>query len=267
MKTRQTIIFTNSYSPRTGHNFVSEVLKVITDHEVLAHSRSETKLSTMLNAYYEIYNTMVYFKTDKNFMDTLFIENLRERILSESEKTYINIKDTTFVGARALIDVFPNDHHILVFRHPNDVFSSIFKAMGLKRKGVKNFLKRLLLPTGIYPFIYCRKISNRVIKLIPDFNGFYILKYEDLVLKNEEVLLDLKHKFNSPKSLEQIKSEIEDINVINTSFYKENQATSIWDAKEKSPTFNPVNRKEHSFFIRKGIALGAKKLTKHLNYN
>ena len=44
MSNNQKIIFSNSYSPRTGHNFASEALKVFTNHEVLAHNRSENQI-------------------------------------------------------------------------------------------------------------------------------------------------------------------------------------------------------------------------------
>ena len=101
---------------------------------------------------------------------------------------------------------------------------------------------------------------------LPNLNNFHVLKYEDLVLQKESILLDLKQKFNCDKSLSKIKEELNNIKVINTSFYEENNAKNIWDAKEKSMSFNPINRKKNSYLIRKGVELGAKQLKSTLGY-
>lgn len=265
MSTSQKIIFSNSYYPRTGHNFASEVLKVFTDHEVLAHNRSETRLSNFLEKYYEIYNTMAH-KTDKDFFDKIILNNIRSAILKESESEYVMIKNTYFNGAYAIPKVFPDDIHILLLRNPVDVFSSIFKAMNLRKKSLKNTLKKIGNIFGIYPYYYCRKIGKRIIKVTPNFDDFYVIRYEDLATKNEEVLEALKKKFNTQKSIEQIKKEIDSINVINSSFYEETGAKHIWDAKQKTKKFNPINRKKHPFLKQKGIDLGSKALAKKLNY-
>jgi hypothetical protein len=265
MNKEQIIIFSNSYSPRTGHNFGSEVLKVFTNHEVLAHNRSETKLSNLLEKYYEIYNTLAH-KTDKEFFDKIVLKQIRTSIINESNSKYIMIKNTSFSGVFALPKVFPNDIHIIILRNPVDVFSSIFKSMNLNKKGYKNTIKKIGKFLGIYPYYYCRKAGNKIIRLTPNLNHFYVIKYEDLVLQKESVLEDLKQKFNTQKSIEQIKKEINNINVINTSFFEETGTKHIWEAKEKTKNFNPINRKKHSFFVQKGIEFGSKKLAKKLKY-
>ena len=261
------IIFSNSYSPRTGHNFASEVLKIITNHEVLAHNRSETRLSIFLNEYYKIYNSKIYHKTDKEFFDTIILSSIRENIINNSNNDFIMIKDTTFEGIEYLGKVFPNDIHIILYRDPRDVFSSLFKAMDLRKRSIKNIIKKVGLISGLYPYYYCKKVSKRIIDHIPKIKTcHYILRYEDLVTKNESVLIELKEKFNSNKSIEQIKQEIDNIHVINSSFYEEVNAKNIWDAKKKTNSFNPINRKKHPFLVQKGIDLGSKRLAKKLNY-
>ncbi|WMI65812.1 sulfotransferase [Aestuariibaculum sp. YM273] len=261
------IIFSNSYSPRTGHNFVSEALKVFTNHQVLAHGHSETKLSTFLEAYYKIYNEKIYHEKDKVFFDKIIINNIRKHITNESSKEYIMIKDTSFKGVYYLSQVFPDDIHIILLRHPRDVFSSLFKSMNLKKKGFKYLIKRLTTPIGLYPYFYCKKVTRQVINDMPKITDkHYVLRYEDLVLKNDKVLNELKIKFCTGKTLKQIKSEIDNIEVINTSFIEETGAKHIWNALPKTKDFNPVNRKKHSYLMRKGIELGSKKLAEHLKY-
>lgn len=262
---KKTIIFSNSYGPRTGHNFASEALKVFTNHEVLVHNRSETKLSNFLEKYNDLQDT-IYHKTDKYFFDKIILSSIRDNILEETTTDYVMIKNTSFEGVKYIPEVFPNDVHILLLRNPIDVFNSVFKAMNLNKKGYKNIFKKIGKALGVYPYYFCRKISKQITKDIPDFSKFYVLRYEDIVKQDEAVLLELKNKFNTQKSIAQIKEELNNINVINSSFYEETGAKNIWEAKQKTKDFNPINRKKHTFLIRKGIDLGAKELKRKLGY-
>lgn len=266
MNNTQKIIFSNSYSPRTGHNFAAEVFKVFTNHQVLIHNKSETRLATMLESYYKIYNAHIYHKTDRDFFDYLFINDLRQKILSKSEADVVMIKDTSFLGVSHLKKVFPDDIHILLIRDPRDVLVSLFGGMRLGTPTFKNYLKRMATPIGIYPFYYSLKFNNKVLKLIPNLSSFHIVRFEDLVLKDKETLLRLKNLFQSTKSIEQIQHEIDQIKVINTSFIKETNAKNIWDAKPKTAAFTPVSRKAKTKFMEWGILLGSRKLRKKLNY-
>lgn len=262
---KQKIIFCNSYGPRTGHNFVSEAIKIFSNHEVLAHNKSETRLSNFLHEYKKICNSIPY-KSDRDFFDKIIIEKIRPQIIASSKQEYIMLKNTSFVGVDYLQEVFPNDIHILVLRNPIDTYNSMIKAMNLNKKGFKYRLKKIGKLIGLYPLYYSRKLSGLVLSQLPNLKNFYILKYEDLVLQKESVLLDLKQKFNCDKSLSTIKEELNSIKVINTSFFEENNAKNIWDAKEKSKSFNPINRKKNSYLIRKGVELGAKQLKSTLGY-
>ncbi len=260
------IIFSNAYSPRTGHNFASEVFKIFINHRVLIHNKSETRLATFLEAYYDLYNSHIHHKTDKDFFDELFINDLRAKILSKSDTGFVMIKDTSFTGVNHLKKVFPDDIHILLIRDPKAVFTSLFKGMRPGRPTLKNFLKRVATPVGLYPYYYTSKISNRLLKSMPDFTGFEVVRYEDLVLKNEGTLNRLKQLFQSDKSLDEIKAAIDTIEVINTSFREETGAAHIWDAKPKTETFQPLNRKANTLLMEWGIRLGSKQLRKKLNY-
>lgn len=263
---KKRIIFLNSYWPRTGHNFASEVLKVFSDHQVLAHNKSETRLSTLLNSYYQIYDSIIFHESDKIFFDSLFINDLREKILSKADRDFIMIKDTSFLGVEKLPLVFPEDLHFLLVRDPKRVFNSLFKSMRLGKRTFKNFLKKAGILTGLYPYYYSRKVSREILKTLPDLNNHRIIKYEDLVTKNNTTLIRLAEVFGTAKSLEQIKTEIENIPVINSSFFEEVKAKNIWDQKSKTADFNPLYRKGNSYLVRKGIILGSLQLRKKLNY-
>lgn len=266
MNSNQKIIFFNSYSPRTGHNFAAEVFKVLTNHRVLIHNKSETRLATLLESYYKIYNSHIYHLTDKGFFDYLFINDLRQKILSKSDTDFVMIKDTSFTGVTHLKKVFPDDIHILIIRDPRDVLLSLFKGMRLVKPTFKNYLKRMATRIGMYPYFYALKFSNKILKIIPEMNKFYVIRYEDLVLKDDKTLRQLQSLFKSNKSLEEIKKEIDQIEVINTSFIEETQAKHIWDAKPKTAAFKPVHRNAKNRFMEWGILLGSKKLRKKLNY-
>lgn len=266
MKQQQQIIFFNSYSPRTGHNFSSEVLKIFSDHQVLIDNRSETRLPMVLDAYFNIRNNFVRFNSNREFLDSLLISGLREKILSHSDNQYIMLKDTSIIGAENLLNIFPDDLHIILLRNPETVFLSLFKAMDLQKPSFRNFLKKVGVFTGLYPYYYSRKISRKVLEDLPELDKFYVLKYEELVTKNRDILLFLMEVFKPEKDLEQIETEIDEIPVINSSFYEEVGANHIWETKSKNSNFDPLNRKGSNYLLRKGIELGSKPLRKFLNY-
>jgi uncharacterized protein Veg len=266
MSTGQKIIFCNSYSPRTGHNFTARVIQLFSGHQVLADQHSETRLATLLEAYYSLYHSHIYHQTDKDFFDALFIDDLRTKILKKSEVEYVLIKDTSFTGVTHLKNVFPDDVHILLLRDPRDVLLSLFKGMWLNKPGFKYTLKRWGNLIGVYPYYFSHKWSRKIIKKLPDFDEFVVLRYEDLVTKNEASLLKLKELFQCEKSLVQIKKELDAIEVINTSFTEETGAKRIWEARPKTPNFKPVQRKAPSKVLDMAICLGSKGLRKKLNY-
>lgn len=262
----QKIVFLNSYLPRAGHNFTSEALKVFTDHHVLIHNRSETRLATVLNEYFKISNKMVFHKSDKDFLDHLFIKGLRHRILEKSDSKYVMIKDTSFVGVDHLQQLFPSDIHLILLRDPENLFNSLIKGMRLKKNNLRDFIKKAGIVFGIYPYYYSKKLSNQILKVLPNFENSIVLKFEDLVGLREETLEMLKSLFDSDKEVKTIKEEIDSIKVINSSFTKEMGTSHIWQEKPKSERFDPVNRKGNSYLIRLGIRCGSRKLRKKLNY-
>ncbi len=199
-------------------------------------------------------------------MNRLFIDDLRSNILRESERSYVMIKDTSLIGVQNLKKTFPEDIHLILIRDPINVFNSLIKGMSLKKPSLKNYFKKAGNKTGLYPWFYSRKLSQQVIKELPDLSQHYIIRYGELVEKNEQLIMELKKMFNTDKSLEQIKKEIDGIRVINSSFFEEVGAKKIWDAQTKTKNFDPINRKSNTWLIRKGIEIGSRKLRKKLNY-
>lgn len=262
----QKIIFLNSYLPRTGHNFASEVIRIFSDHKVLAHSRSETRLSSILSSYYRIYDKRIFHQSDRDFFNELFIDGLREKILRRSDKKYVMIKDTTLTGVDSLIRVFPDDIHFVLIRDPKSVFLSLIKGMRLQKKTRKNTLKKWGIKTGLYPYFYSKKLSNQVQKSLPKSHSLFFIRYEDLVKKDRKTLSVLKEQFGTTKSFEKIEEEIDNIKVINSSFYNEVHAKAIWDMKPKTEKYDPLNRKGHTTLVRNAIKLGSRKLRKKLDY-
>ena len=260
------IIFSNSYSPRTGHNFAAEVFKVFVNAEVLTHQRSETRLTAVLEAYYSIYDRRIYHETDKAFFDHLFINNLRINIVNKSSKEFIIIKDTSFEGVEHIKRVFPEDVQILLIRDPLSVLVSGFKSMRLNKKGLKSKLKKIGFYVGIYPLYYALVVSYKQLQTMPNLDHFNVIKYENLVLKDDRTLLKLKTILSSEKSLEEIKKGISEIEVINTSFTNETGTKKIWEAKKVTEKFNPINRKGHNILIRTALKIGSYSLRKKLGY-
>lgn len=268
MQVNKKIIFLNSCLPRTGHNFASDVIKIFSNHQVLINPRSETKISTFLDSYYTIRENEILNKTNRKFFDYLFINDLREKILLESDHDFVMIKDTTFCGIDKISKVFPDDIQIILLRDPSRIILSLLKAMNLKKKNFKTRLKKILMPLGIFPFLYSRKLSKQVLHHISgtELENKFIIRYEDLFLKDEETLLQLKELFNSNKELAQIKNEIDDIRVINSSFFEETGGNRIWDSKPKTQNFAPLQRRNKNLLIQKAVEIGSAKLRKKLNY-
>lgn len=262
----QKIIFLNSYLPRTGHNFVSEALKVFTGHQVLIHNKSETRLSTILREFFNIYDKQVFFETDKKFLEHLFIKDLRERILEKSNSEYVMIKNTSFLGVDQLSRIFPNDIHIILLRDPASVFNSLLKGMRFNKKGLRDKVKKMGVLLGVYPFYYSRKLSNYVLENLPDLEDKIVLRYEDLVELKKSNLEELKDLFGCDKEINDIKKEISSIEVINSSFTEETGASHIWEQKPKTKAFDPVKRKGNPYLTRMGVKLGSRKLRKKFNY-
>ncbi len=263
------IIFLNSYSPRTGHNFVAQVIKIVSNAEIIPHNQAETRLSLFLEAYYDLQQKNLISGSGKTFLDSLFVDNIRKRIVKDISGEYVLIKDTNYQGVNFQRLQFPNDIHFLTLRDPRDTLISIFKGMRFyKQNGLKAFLKRVGYQTGVYSFYYSRKYSKRFIKTLPDnMEDFHIIRYEDMVLRDKESLSGLLHKFNSDIVIEELISRINEISVINTSFYKEETGGKhIWDSKKVTAKFNPINRNNIPLLHRKGIELGSRKFRKKLGY-
>lgn len=162
--------------------------------------------------------------------------------------------------------MFPNDVHIISIRNPNDILTSIFKGMKFS-KNLKSKVKKLLIPIGIYHYWYAKQFANNILKILPEFDDFLILKYEDLVTKKANAFLELQQALGVSVNIEEIEKKMDEIKIINTSFFKEEtNAHKVWDSTVKTEKFNPINRKYLSYHQRKLIELGSRELIKKLGY-
>lgn len=263
------IIFLNSYSPRTGHNFVSRVIKIASGAKILPYDDAEIRLSIFLKNYFEFQQKYGFNSSAKKFFDDLFLKDLGEKLIKDKGSEMIMVKDTNHIGVEYLNQTFPNELHILVLRDPRDTLISIFKGMRFFSKGrLKGYIKKIGYFTGIYSFLYSRKFSKKLSPTIPEhWEDYIIIRYEDLVKKDDKTLTLILNLFNSDIELNSFKQIISSIDVINTSFFKEETGgRHIWDKKENSEKFQPVHRTNLPFLHRKGIELGSRKFRKKLGY-
>ena len=260
------IIFLNSQSPRSGHNFVAEVIRVLVDCETPVGDRSEIPLTPIINSYKYTLNTFFKSSRVEHFLDRLFLNNVRDDILIKQKNCLI--KYTNFTGAEDVLYVFPDDIHVISYRDPKDCLISLFKGMKLKNNW-KSRIKKLIIPVGIYHFIYSWKYAKRVLDEMPsDPEKFILIRYEDLVLRNKSELLTLINRFESKMSLVDLENEMDKINVINSSFYKEEtDANTMWESSKKTPKFRPIGRKSGFNSLQMiGVKLGSKSLRKKMGY-
>lgn len=250
---------------------MAEVVSIASNCEILSHPRAETRLSIVLNEIHKVVDPL-YFESARNFHNYLFIDSLRQSIINfkESDKDILMVKDTSMRGAQYLQQHFPDDMYILVTRDPRDTLVSLFKGMRIKDKSiVKRVLKTIGRFTGVYNYTYSRKFQKRYLQETQVIyqEGYNLFKYEDFVSKDEDALNRLLQLFNNPMPVSVFCDKIDNIHVINTSFYKEeSESKSTWDAKPKSEKFKPVHRKSLRKIEMLAIELGCKKLRKQLRY-
>lgn len=259
------IIFLYSQSPRSGHNFVAEVIRKVVKCNTPIGERSEIPLAPILKDYLKAIKS--YYKSvgGDDYLNDLLLGDLRKKIINNNGTCLM--KYTSFMGANESLSIFKDDLHIVSLRDPKDCLLSLFKGMK-EKKGMKSILKKILKPTGIYHYSYARKYAKRVELVLPDLNNFNIIKYESLVLKESNELQRLIHLFHAEITVEELSRRIDEIQVINTSFYKEEtNAKGIWDASVKTKSFNSINRRKGFNKLQLfGIDLGSKSLRKKLGY-
>ena len=88
-----------------------------------------------------------------------------------------------------------------------------------------------------------------------------------MVDKETKTLQKLLNLFSCSLSEEDLNKRIDEINVINSSFYKEEtKSKHTWDAKPKLEKFKPIRRKSLRRIEVLAIELGCSRLRKQLGY-
>jgi len=130
------IIFLHSISPRSGHNFIAEVIRLCLKTSTPLGLRSEIPFGIFIKNYQSFKKTIFGSARYDEYFDEIFIQDLRNKILAK--KNVVLIKNTSLEGATEVKEMFPNDIHIISIRDPRDILTSIFKGMKLKKRDEVN---------------------------------------------------------------------------------------------------------------------------------
>ena len=259
------LLFLFSQSPRSGHNFVADVLRLLLETDTMIGDRSEVPFGPIIKNYHATLHNSYKSNRAVELLNSLFIEPMRAKLLNDGVSKFI--KYTSFTGIKETVHYFPDDIQIVSYRDPKDCLFSLFKGMRLK-KGWKSTVKKILWPTGIYHYLYSKKYSNGIIDLIPKDDHLIMIRYELLVTRDKMHLEYLLEQFNSTMTVNEFIKGIDSIKVINTSFFKEEtKSGGIWEATKVTESFNPINR-QHS--VNKlqllGVLKGSKPLRSAMGY-
>lgn len=259
------LLFLFSQSPRSGHNFVADVLRILIETDNVIGDRSEVPFGPIIKSYDSTLNKSYKSNRATEFLNSFFIEPIRYKLLEDGFNKFI--KYTSFVGAETTLKYFPEDIIVVSYRDPKDCLFSLFKGMQLK-SDLKSKIKKILWPTGIYHYQYTRKYSRFILKHLPKNEKFIFVRYELLVNRDKSHLEYLIKKFDSKLTYCEFSKAIDNINVINTSFFKEETgANGIWEPTKSTEKFNPINR-SHSVNILQlmAINMGSKTLRAAMGY-
>ena len=259
------IVFLHSQSPRSGHNFMAEVIRLLIDCASPLGKTSEIPLAGTLDFINKTFKTHHPSAQADSYIRDLLLKDLRVSIL-ENQTQNVLIKYTSFAGVEFLKEQFPNDYHLLLIRDPRDVLVSQFKAK--RNNDLKHLTKRLLYPFGVYHFSYSRKYSKSILSALSNLNEMTFFTYEDLVEKDTSTLEKLIDLFGANLSVKALSEAMDAIEIINTSFYKEETlAEKLWESSPKTKQFKPIHRtKGFNKLQLFGIVLGSHEIRKKLGY-
>jgi hypothetical protein len=259
------LIFLFSQSPRSGHNFVADVLRILVNSDTIIGDRSEIPFGPIIENYYNTLQKSYKSEGSIDFLNRIFIKPIRQNVLIDNTDKII--KYTSFEGADTTAVYFPNEVHIISYRDPKDCLFSLFKGMRLKNDW-KSKIKRALWATGIYHYQYARKYSKSILKHLPKNKEAILVRRELLVNRDKRHLEYLIKMFKSTLTFDEFSKAIDSIRVINTSFFKEETGSKgIWQSTKISKSFSPLNR-DHS--VNKvqlfGIKLGSRQVRLAMGY-
>ncbi|MGG5488354.1 sulfotransferase [Gaetbulibacter sp. PBL-D1] len=263
---KEKLIFLHSQSPRSGHNFMADVIRTIVDCKTPIDVRSELPIAPVLHAYHKAKCGFYKSKGVADYLDELFVKPLRATIMTTKDN-YL-IKYTSFTGTREALHYFPEALHVVSLRDPKDCLISYFKILKYNAKDIKSFIKKIVLPFGIYHYSYARKYSKRIEAYLPNLDDCFVVKYEDLVKRDEITLKRLMDLFEVSLDVNTLSKRIDGIDVINTSFFKEEtHSDDMWKATKKTERFNPISR-TYGFNALQllGIKMGSMRLRRKMGY-
>lgn len=90
------IIFLHSISPRSGHNFIAETIRLFIETDTPIGLRSEIPFGAFIDNYQKFKKSVFGSEGYHEYFDKLFIEDIRDKILVNEN---VLIKYTNLKGA------------------------------------------------------------------------------------------------------------------------------------------------------------------------
>ena len=140
-------IFIHALSQRCGHNFLAQLIQSQLKVEVFVHKNHEVIIPQLLAS-----------KMDQLENSKRFVRNKKAKIkeVSKTASNYITSKEphiykTSRLKSEYEVDLFPNIKHLILVRHPQDLFVSYEKSVYYFRTmTTKNRIKKLFRPLYSY---------------------------------------------------------------------------------------------------------------------
>lgn len=150
-------IFIHAISQRCGHNFLSGLIKKQSKYIVFIHNSYEVIFPAYLSSKYEDLKFSKNFTRNKK-AKLKEIELAAESFINQDKS--IIFKTSRFTSSYD-VDLFPGIKHIILVRHPLDLFVSYEKSIyNFRIPSLKNRLKKFIRPLYSY---YILKIWRRQI--------------------------------------------------------------------------------------------------------
>ena len=206
-------IFIHALSQRCGHNFLSKLIRSQIKLDVLIHDTHEVIIPGILAYQFDnLYSSKTFVRNKK--------AKLREIELAANAYIYKSdgyILKTSLLRSKHEIDLFPSSNHIVLIRHPQDLFTSYEKSIYSFRKlSIKARLKKIIRPIYSYYVLnkWAKQLNHDIEELKRVRTKILVIKYESLLdntgQKKVFDFLNIKNKSNKPIEIQNINSSFAD---------------------------------------------------------
>ncbi len=230
-------IFIVGIKPRSGTNYLYNILALHPEC-VFSNHHGEDFILNGLDIYLEFYEKVTYeWKKDWNNNRSDFKKALEYGILKyldpvESKAKYMISKTPEATNLDLFLKVFSQGYLIIITRNGQDLTESYTKSLNARFDDI--------IRGWSHGAMYIDKIVRD--EDMMNSGRVAVIKYEDLYLKNSQVmskLLDLLHLDKS--KFDFVRSQ--NFDVIGSSSNK-GKSNDFWEPIPKSNDFNPLNRSQ-----------------------